>query len=173
MFDDKHIRYPMTLEEFKAKFLPLSDGLYRIAFHYLEDASDAQDAVQDVFIKLWKSHDKLDNVNNPEAYSYTLIKNTCIDRLRRTRKTVQQGELEEKSGDDPPDKELSDKEALRKVLACIEELPEKQREIVRMRVFEELEYDEIAEKLGISEINTRVQLSLARKALKSRMRTEI
>lgn len=163
----------MTREEFKAKFLPLSDGLFRIALHYLEDVSDAQDAVQDVFIKLWNSQDKLDGVKNPEAYSYTLIKNTCIDRLRRARKTVQPGELEERSGDDPPDKELSDKEALRKALACIDELPEKQREIVRLRIFEELEYDEIAEKLGISEINTRVQLSLARKTLKSRMRNEI
>lgn len=163
----------MTREEFKAKFLPLSDGLFRIALHYLEDVSDAQDAVQDVFIKLWNTQDKLDGVKNPEAYSYTLIKNTCIDRLRRARKTVQPGELEERSGDDPPDKELSDKEALRKALACIDELPEKQREIVRLRIFEELEYDEIAEKLGISEINTRVQLSLARKTLKSRMRNEI
>ena len=163
----------MTREEFKAKFLPLSDGLFRIALHYLEDVSDAQDAVQDVFIKLWNSQDKLDGVKNPEAYSYTLIKNTCIDRLRRARKTVQPGELEERSGDDPPDKELSDKEALRKALACIDELPEKQREIVRLRIFEELEYDEIAEKLVISEINTRVQLSLARKTLKSRMRNEI
>lgn len=163
----------MTREEFKTKFLPLSDGLYRIAYHYLEDVSDAQDAVQDVFIKLWKSQDKLDSVKNPEAYSYTLIKNTCIDRLRRARKTVQPGELEERSDDDPPDKELSDKEALRKALACIKELPEKQREIVRLRIFEEMEYDEIADKLGISEINTRVQLSLARKAIKSRMRNEI
>ena len=163
----------MTREEFKAKFLPLSDGLFRIALHYLEDVSDAQDAVQDVFIKLWNSQDKLDGVKNPEAYSYTLIKNTCIDRLRRARKTVQPGELEERSGDDPPDKELSDKEALKKALACIDELPEKQREIVRLRIFEEMEYDEIADKLGISEINTRVQLSLARKAIKSRMRNEI
>ncbi|MDO5442407.1 MAG: sigma-70 family RNA polymerase sigma factor [Bacteroidia bacterium] len=163
----------MTREEFKARFLPLSDGLYRIALHFLEDDADAQDAVQDVFIKLWKSRDKLDSIKNPEAYSYTLIKNICIDRLRRARKNVLSGELEERSGDDPPDKELSDREALRKTLACIEELPEKQREIVRMRIFEELEYDEIAEKLGISEINTRVQLSLARKALKSRMRNEL
>ena len=163
----------MTHEEFKARFLPLSDGLYRIAFHYLEDPSDAQDAVQDVFIKLWNSKDKLDSIVNPEAYSYTLIKNTCIDRIRRTKKTVQTSELEESSGDDPPDKEINDRETLRKTLRCIDSLPDKQREIVKMRIFEELEYDEIARKLGISEINTRVQLSLARKTLKSRIQEEL
>lgn len=163
----------MTHEEFKAKFLPLSDGLFRIAFHYLEDASDAQDAVQDVYIKLWNSRNKLDSIVNPEAYSYTLVKNVCIDRLRKARKTVQESVLEERSGDDPPDKEFADREALRKTMKCLTKLPEKQREIVRLRIFEELEYDEIAERLGISEINTRVQLSLARKTLKSIMRDEI
>ena len=163
----------MTKEEFKARYLPLSDGLYRIAFHYLEDSQDAQDAVQDVYIKLWKSVSSLDKVANPEAYSYTLMRNACIDRLRRSKKTVQAGELQEKAGDDPPDKELADKEVLGKVMRYIEDLPEKQREIVRMRVFEELEYDEIARKLGISEINTRVQLSLARKAIKTRIGREI
>lgn len=163
----------MTDKEFKEAFLPLSDGLYRIAFHYLEDESDARDAVQDVYIKLWKSVGKLDGIRNPEAYSYTLVRNICIDRLRRNRKTVQADVLEEKSADDPPDKELNDREALSKVMACIEELPEKQREIVKMRIFEELEYDEISRKMGISEINTRVQLSLARKALKNKMREEL
>lgn len=163
----------MTDKEFKATFLPLGDGLYRIAFHYLEDASDAQDAVQDVFIKLWKSKDKLDSIYNPEAYSYTLIRNVCIDKLRRARKTVQPESMEEDSGDDPPDKILAEKEALRKTMQHIESLPDKQREIVKMRIFEELEYDEIAKKLGISEINTRVQLSLARKTLKSKMKEEL
>lgn len=161
----------MTQEEFKARFLPLSDGLFRIAFHYLEDNSDAQDAVQDVFIKLWNSKDTLGKINNPEAYSYTLVKNICIDRLRKKSKTTaRDAELEERCGDDPPDKECADRETLRRTLQCIDSLPEKQRKIVRLRIFEELEYDEIARRLGISEINTRVQLSLARKTLKSKIR---
>lgn len=160
----------MTHEDFKNTFLPLGDGLYRIAFHYLEDESDAKDAVQDVFIKLWKSAGMLDSIKNPEAYSYTLVRNVCIDRLRSNRKIVRTGTVDDGSGDDPPDKELSDREALKKTMEYIEELPEKQRAIVRMRIFEELEYDEIARRLGISEINTRVQLSMARKTLKSRMK---
>ena len=164
----------MTVSEFKARFLPLSDGLFRIAFRYLEDSDDAQDAVQDVFIRLWNSRESLDTVTNTEAYCYTLIRNVCIDRLRRARKTVNPEEMPERSTDDPlPDKEVMTREALRKTLEYIEGLPLKQREIIRMRIFEELEYDEIARKLGMTEINTRVQLSLARKALKNRMRNEL
>ncbi|MBO4758341.1 MAG: RNA polymerase sigma factor [Bacteroidales bacterium] len=163
----------MTHEEFKARYLPLSEGLFRIAFHYLEDSSDAQDTVQDLYIKLWNSRDKLDTVLNPQAYAYTLLRNLCIDRLRKNGRTVSMGECPESSGNDPPDKELADRETLRKALRCIEDLPPKQREIIRMRIFEELEYEEIAEKLGLSEINTRVQLSLARKALKNKMKYEL
>ena len=71
----------MTHDEFKARYLPLSEGLFRIAFHYLEDSSDAQDTVQDLYIKLWNSKDKLDTVLNPQAYAYTLLRNLCIDSL--------------------------------------------------------------------------------------------
>ncbi len=163
----------MTHEEFKARYLPLGDGLYRIAFHYLEDSSDASDTVQDLYVKLWNSRDKLDTVLNPQAYAYTLLKNMCIDRLRKDGRTVAMGEMPESSGEDPPDKVLADREALRKAMRCIDTLPPKQRDIVRMRIFEELEYEEIAERLGMSEINTRVQLSLARKALKNRMKSEL
>ena len=101
------------------------------------------------------------------------MKNMCIDRLRKDGRTVAMGEMPESSGEDPPDKVLADREALRKAMRCIEALPPKQREIVRMRIFEGLEYEEIARKLEMSEINTRVQLSLARKALKNRMKSEL
>ena len=163
----------MTHDEFKARYLPLSDGLYRIAFHYLGDGSDASDLVQDLYIKLWNSRDKLDTVLNPQAYAYTLIRNLCIDRLRKSGRTVSMGDLPERSDEDPPDKVLADREALRRAMQCIDSLPPKQREIVRMRIFEGLEYEDIANRLGMSEINTRVQLSLARKALKNRMKSEL
>ena len=163
----------MTHDEFKALYLPLSEGLYRIAFHYLEDGADARDTVQDLYIKLWNSRDRLDGVVNPKAYAYTLIKNLCIDRLRKDGRIVSEDSMPERASDDPPDKVLSDRETLRKVLRQIEMLPPKQREIVRMRIFEELEYEEIAERLGMTEINTRVQLSLARKTLKNRMKNEL
>lgn len=162
----------MTHEEFKARYLPLGEGLYRIAFNYLEDSADASDTVQDLFIKLWNSRDRLDAVVNPQAYAYTLLKNLCIDRLRKDGRKVSLDTVPERSSEDPPDKVLADRETLRKVLRHIDTLPPKQRQIVRMRIFEELEYDEIAERLGMSEINTRVQLSLARKTLKKRMKSE-
>ncbi len=160
----------MTHDEFKASFLPLSDGLYRIAYHYLEDGDDARDVVQDLYIKLWNSKDKLDAVANPQAYCYTLVKNLSIDRIRRNRKKVSTSDFPEMASDSSPDRTMAEKETLRRTWQLIGDLPPKQREIIRLRIFEGLEYDEIARKMGLSEINARVQLSLARKTLKSKLK---
>ena len=160
----------MTHKDFKERYLPLSEGLFRIAMRYLENSDDASDAVQDLFVKLWNSRDTLDSVSSPRAYSYTLMRNLCIDRIRRSGRIVPESQMPERAASATPDSETSGREALRRTLRCIETLPPRQRQILQMRVFEELEYDEIASRLGMSEINARVQLSLARKTLKNKIK---
>lgn len=157
----------MTKEEFRQQLTPLGPSLFRIAYRFLEDEAEAKDAVQDLLVKLWNSRESLDTVSNIKAYSYTLMKNLCIDRIRRRNRMVP-GELPDRSGP-PPEAELQTRETLRQTLKFIGQLPPRQRDILRMRVFEGLEYEEIAKKMGMTEINTRVQLSLARKTLKQKL----
>ena len=157
----------MTSEVFKDKISSLSSGLYRIAYRFLEDEFEAKDAVQDLLIKLWNQREQLDGISNLQAYSFTLIKNLCIDRIRRRNKQVN-GIIPEHI-DDPPEASIYSREKLRKTLMLMEQLPPKQREILRLKVFEDLDYEEIAERLGLSQINARVQLSLARKTLKQKL----
>lgn len=157
----------MTTEAFKDILTPLSAGLYRIAYRFLEDEAEAKDAVQDLLVKLWNSRDSLDKVANIQAYAFTLMKNLCIDRIRKKKHSVNCDPPERAGG--PPEGAMDDREELRRTLKLIEELPPRQRDILKMRVFEELEYDEIAERLGMTQINTRVQLSLARKTLKQKL----
>ena len=71
--------------------------------------------------------------------------------------------------DEPPENSIYSRETLRRTLMLMEQLPPKQKEILRLRVFENLEYEEIAKRLGLSQINTRVQLSIARKSLKQKL----
>lgn len=157
----------MTQEEFRLQFTSLTPDLYRIAYRFLEDEAEAKDAVQDLLVKLWNSRDTLDGIASIRAYSYTLMKNLCIDRIRRKKRMVS-GDLPERGGP-PPEEYLQTRETLRKTMLLIEQLPPRQRDILKMRVFDGLEYDEIAAKMGLTEINTRVQLSLARKALKQKL----
>ena len=65
----------MTPEILTETFKSLSDGLYRVAYYILESQTDAEDAVQDLFIKLWNSREQLDTVLNFKAYCTNLMKN--------------------------------------------------------------------------------------------------
>lgn len=157
----------MTSEVFKERISSLSSGLYRIAYRFLEDDAEAKDAVQDLLIKLWNQRGHLDGVSNLQAYSFTLIKNLCIDRIRKRSKQIN-GYMPEKI-DEPPENSVYSRETLRRTLMLMEQLPPKQKEILRLRVFENLEYEEIAKRMGLSQINARVQLSIARKTLKQKL----
>ena len=72
----------MEYRDFCETFMPLSDDLYKVAYCLLESESDAMDALQDLFLKLWEKRDSLDGIKNPKGYCITLLKNLCLDRLR-------------------------------------------------------------------------------------------
>ena len=83
----------MNSETFRIKYLSLADTLYRVAFYILEQECEAKDAVQDLYLKLWQKKDELDGVSAPKAYCITLLKNLCIDRIRRSSRVDYGAEL--------------------------------------------------------------------------------
>ncbi len=159
----------MTPQVLTETFKSLSDGLYRVAYYILESENDAQDAVQDLFVKLWGNRDQLDTVLNFKAYCTTLMKNLCIDRLRKEQRVqgIEAGTdiIESRRVDEDYDA----REKLERVLAAIERLPERQRDVMKMYVLEEMSYDEIAQKTGMTNLTLRVLLSNARKTLRSQI----
>ena len=64
----------MTHEEFKLVWLPLSGTFYRAAWSVLGNEADARDAVQDAYVRLWNSRDKLDDVRNPSSFGVAMVK---------------------------------------------------------------------------------------------------
>lgn len=161
----------MTSQEFKSIYFPLDAKLYRVAFYILESEDDAKDAVQDLYVKLWNSRDMLDTVLNPQAYAQSALRNICIDKIRSAE--VRNAESVEEKYDLADsadiDKEMIDKERLKMAMTLIDELPEKQREVICLRIFEEMEYDEIAERTGLSQTNLRVLLCMARQTIKRKI----
>ena len=71
----------MTERQFHTAYLSLAETLYRIAFYMLESEAEAEDALQELYLKLWDNRDSLDGVRSPKAYSITLLKNLCLDRI--------------------------------------------------------------------------------------------
>lgn len=166
----------MTQEQFKRIWIPLNPGFYKVAYHFLESEEDAEDAVQDLYIRLWNSKDSLDRISNPRAYGLTLIKNICIDRLRK-RSSYKNEELTQESitglFSPPGDHRTIGREEITRLRKAMEHLPQMQRKVMEYRFFKDMDFNEIAEKTGLSYINARVMITRARATLKKLMKTEI
>ena len=156
----------MRTESFREKFLPLNDILYKVAFYILESEADARDAVQELYLKLWSRRELLNDVSNPKAYCITLLKNSCIDTIRRrSRQTLPEILPERDDGMEQADRILA-RERLANVLEAVKSLPERQREVLLLKTVEGLNYKEIEKKTGTNGIMLRVLLSKARKTLR-------
>lgn len=155
------------MNEINEIWLPLSNRFYRVAYHILESQEDAEDAVQELYLKLIKSPGKFSEIQDPAAFGITILRNICIDTIRRREKRRSE-ELQEYMISDisSPDKATAEKDRLRTLIQEIDRLPQKQSMVLKMRTIDGLEYDEIAQRTGLSQINIRVLISIARKTLK-------
>ena len=141
--------------------MPLQKMLYREAFRMLCDQFEAEDAVQNLYLRLWEQKGQLENLLSPEAYCTRILRNICIDRLRSIRQRDEEMLDEEISGDDtPPDIEQKEtKEFIEHFLAG---LPEMHRRVMLMQM-KGVGFDEIAKLTGLTEVNVRVIISRIRK----------
>lgn len=158
----------MTREKLNDLVRTMSRRLYSIAFRILMNKEEAEDAVQEIFIKLWNMGDQLDKYRSPEALATTMIKNHCIDQLRKKHNIEianENSELSHSLSESP--QELFECQESNEIIGCIiEKLPEIYRNIIVLREIEGLNYTEIAEKTN-QNINTlRVNLSRARVLLR-------
>ncbi len=155
----------MTRTEFDNLIHSTSRKLYGYAYRILRDQEGSEDAVQEVFLKLWKMNSKLDKYESVEALAATMIKNYCIDQIRKQKYmgTDEKNPLVYHENEPSPHEMLERKETYLLMHRIINNLPGIYREIIQLRDIEELSYEEIAEKTG-QNINTlRVNLSRARK----------
>ena len=158
------------MNEFRNIFLPHAERFYRAAYYMLGSPQDAEDAVQELYLKLWKNFGSMKDLRSPVSYGMSLLKNICVDMIRR-REVRKTGELDIgiTSEEAPPEIRLDRKDLLRHMMAEIENLPPKQSGIIKMAAFEGLSYSEISERTGLSQIYIRVLVSTARKTLKRRL----
>jgi len=129
----------------------IKDLLFRFCLRLLQNKQDAEDAVQDVLIKLWKMRNELNTYKNKDAFAMTVVKNHCLDKIR-TRKnyTSDYAKIPTNFNDDL-NKTIDSAEGSILVNQQINRLPEQQRMIIQLRDIEEMEYEKIAEITGISE----------------------
>ena len=138
----------MDAKTFKRFILPLQPAMQQLAERMLGDAMLAEDAVQEVVIRLWQQRDDVEKFKNKEAYCCTMLKNYCIDLLRRKEPTVslEEERLQEMTAESSSHIE----ERYQRVMHCMKALPPLQQSVLQMKYEQQLENREIAGKLGIS-----------------------
>ncbi len=156
----------MNPETFRTEWLPLRDALFRAAYRLLESRDEAEDAVQDLYLKLWQSGDSLSQVRNPKAYCLSMLRNSCLDRLKskrlRDRSSLNGVEPEQQ----PEDGAVCAREREKAVFEAIGRLPERERTVLKMKVLDDMSYEQIEKRTGIPYLSLRVLLSGARKKLR-------
>ena len=159
----------MDASDFKQKFLPYHRKLYRSAFLVLGNAQDAEDMVQEAYLKLWQKRDELPpDITNLEAYCVTLVKHLCYNKRRISQLDEDERPPEEltKTGKSNVAHEVEMKDEANQVMKLIHQLPDQQKQVMQMRDVEDRTYEEIEELTGLTSINIRVLLSRARKKIR-------
>jgi RNA polymerase sigma-70 factor (ECF subfamily) len=155
----------MTRDSFNEYVRLLNRKLYGFAFRILLNQEESEDAVQEVFIKLWNMREKLNEYSSIEALATTMTRNHCIDQLRKQKHTSHDRNynLEYNYVTTPsPHEQMERRESDDIIRNIIESLPDQYKVIIKLHDIEGFSYEEISEKTG-QNINTlRVTLSRAR-----------
>jgi len=161
----------MYLEYFKKEIFPLKQKLFRFARSYIKNDAQAEDIVQDVFLKLWGRRKDLSKIRNIEAWTMKITKNRVLDQIRSDR-SYSMDPLEMKTSElnnETPDVIIERTETQSDVRRMIESLPIKQKEVVILREIEGYSYQEIGEIMGIDQNLVKVTLFRARENLRKKI----
>ena len=158
----------MELNRFKVEIVPLKGKIYNYSIKMLENTEDAEDTVQEVFLKLWEMRAKLSEYDSVEALAVTMTKNLCLNKLSFRQRHVKEGlqQIENIRSDKTSEQQLENTDAVETVKQIIETLPPLQKMIIKMRDIEDYDMNVIAEITGCTEDAVRMNLSRARKKVK-------
>lgn len=154
----------MRTKAFKDRVLSLSDRIFPMIARLLGNNSKAEDATQEIMIKLWSNRKQIENHPNLTGFVFTTARNYCLDILKKkgpelTSTDHHLSNLEAATGQE----EFEWNELKTTVEKILKQLPEQQREVMLMRDIDGLEFSEIAAVTDLKIEHVRVLLSRARK----------
>ncbi len=160
----------MNQLEFIQLINPFKSKVFRLAKRLLVSTEEAEDASQEVLIKLWNKKEDLNQYKSIEAMAMTMTKNFCLDQLKSKRASnLSLVHSDYGSRDASLLQKVEDIDSLSWVERIIKELPEQQQIIIHLRDVEHFEYEEIAKMIDMNETAIRVALSRARKTIREQI----
>lgn len=174
MYKAVNLKLPTKPEMKQSEFLnivmPFKDKLFRLAKRLLVSTEEAEDATQEILMKLWSKNTNLKECKSVEAFAMTMTKNYCLDRLKSKQannlKLVHSNYIDENVS---LHKKIEVADSLQWMTRIMNTLPEQQRMVLQLRDVEQYDYNEIAEMLEMNQTAVRVTLSRARKAVREQL----
>ena len=158
----------MDAREFKQRFMPFHRRLYRVGYHLTGNAQDAEDLLQDTYLKLWQKRDDLREEAMTEAYLVTLMQNLFRDQ-RRLKRIDTSEDIDDHA--EPPDEQslsqtIEAKDEAQQMGVLMDQLPERDSTILKMHLVEDKSYEEIERDTGLSQGNLRIIMMRTKQKLK-------
>lgn len=151
---------------FSELFHEYNSRLFTVVLKITKSKGDAEEIIQNVFLKLWLNRHKLHEIENPGAWLYKVSSNLALSFLRSKASLLRHQKVMQFRHSNEPDDiqlELEAKEIKKLVSLAIEDLPAGRREIFKLSRNDGLNRMEIARKLGIAESTVKNQLGSALK----------
>ncbi len=149
---------------------------YALAFRFLGNAADAEDAVQESFLRVWKHLTEYDPARKFTTWFYRIVANVCFDALKSKKSKGKTGQvplngtrIEIADPDADLARDLDGKEAVRLIHCFARELPPKQRMVFVLRDLQDLSIDETARALRMTRASVKNNLIHARRFLRGKM----
>ena len=157
----------MEEEALAALISQYSSTLYRVAYSVLRNSADAEDAVQEAFLRVLRHRDQLGEVRDQRVWLVRIVWNIVLDRKRRVKTRPETDDVSElarvlPSGGLSAEERAAAAQFHAHVLGCVDQLPAKERQVLMLSAFEELSSVEIAQVLEITESSVRSRLFRAR-----------
>ena len=134
--------WPQSVAEFSALIEATQHRLIQFAFCRLHSAADAEDVVQDVFVRAYRDRERFREVDNAVPYLFRMVANRATDLLRKRRHSAPLEDAERQAD--------GAAEHQRWIEKLLDRLPARQAEAIRLRIYGELSFDAVARSLGCS-----------------------
>ncbi|HAK47236.1 MAG TPA: hypothetical protein DCO79_15120 [Spirochaeta sp.] len=157
-------------EAFSAMFRAYDRRVYFTAYRYLGSSEEAADITQDVFLSAWRNFGSYDKERPVYPWLFRITKNLCINRARRKSGSEAGMEFPElQPGSESVEREVTQRESRQEIRDAVMALPDKYREIIILKHYDECSYDEMADILSIPKGTVMSRLFNARKLLKENL----
>jgi len=154
---------------------PLKPRMFGFAYRMLRNREDAQDALQELMMKLWNNRKTLETKGNIKTYCFTALYHDCIDRIRKRNRfrLVTGSDLIEIQGHHQVEQDFENTDLVRQIREAMDNLPYKQRVILELRDFQEFDYEEIAKTMNMTVNAVRVNVARSRATVSEKIKKEI